>query len=31
MPRWLRVSLGTAEENDAFLEALDAVSERSES
>jgi histidinol-phosphate aminotransferase len=31
MPRWLRVSLGTPEENDAFLAALDAVSERTES
>ncbi len=31
MPRWLRVSIGTPEENAAFLEALEAVSERSES
>ncbi len=31
MPLWLRVSIGTAEENGVFLEALDAVSERSES
>jgi histidinol-phosphate aminotransferase len=31
MPRWLRVSIGTAEENAAFLEALEAVSERTES
>jgi histidinol-phosphate aminotransferase len=30
MRRWLRVSVGTAEENAAFLEALEAVSERSE-
>jgi histidinol-phosphate aminotransferase len=31
MRRWLRVSVGTAEENTAFLEALEAVSERRES
>ena len=31
MPRWLRVSIGTPEENTAFLEALEAVSERTES
>ena len=31
MPRWLRVSIGTPEENAAFLEALEAVSERSQS
>ncbi len=31
MRRWLRVSIGTPEENAAFLEALEAVSERSES
>jgi histidinol-phosphate aminotransferase len=30
MRRWLRVSIGTAEENATFLEALEAVSERSE-
>jgi histidinol-phosphate aminotransferase len=30
MRRWLRVSIGTAEENTAFLEALEAVSERRE-
>jgi histidinol-phosphate aminotransferase len=30
MRRWLRVSIGTAEENAAFLAALDAVRERSE-
>jgi histidinol-phosphate aminotransferase len=30
MRRWLRVSIGTAEENTAFLAALDAVRERSE-
>jgi histidinol-phosphate aminotransferase len=30
MRRWLRVSVGTAEENTAFLEALEAVSERTE-
>jgi histidinol-phosphate aminotransferase len=31
MRRWLRVSIGTPEENSAFLEALEAVSERTES
>ena len=31
MSRWLRVSIGTPEENTVFLEALEAVSERSES
>ena len=31
MRRWLRVSIGTPEENAAFLEALEAVSERSQS
>jgi histidinol-phosphate aminotransferase len=31
MRRWLRVSIGIPEENAAFLEALEAVSERSES
>jgi histidinol-phosphate aminotransferase len=31
MRRWLRVSIGTPEENAAFLEALEAVSERSKS
>jgi histidinol-phosphate aminotransferase len=31
MPRWLRVSIGTPEENAAFLEALETVSERIES
>jgi histidinol-phosphate aminotransferase len=30
MRRWLRVSVGTAEENAVFLEALEAVSERGE-
>jgi len=30
MPRWLRVSIGTLEENTVFLEALEAVSEREE-
>jgi histidinol-phosphate/aromatic aminotransferase/cobyric acid decarboxylase-like protein len=30
MRRWLRVSVGTAEENAAFLEALEAESERGE-
>jgi histidinol-phosphate aminotransferase len=30
MRRWLRVSIGTPEENAAFLEALEAVSERNE-
>lgn len=30
MPTWLRVSVGTPSENDAFLQALDAVSERTE-
>jgi len=30
MPRWLRVSIGTPEENTLFLEALEAVSERNE-
>jgi histidinol-phosphate aminotransferase len=30
MPTWLRVSMGTSEENAAFLEALEAVSERTE-
>jgi histidinol-phosphate aminotransferase len=30
MRRWLRVSIGTSEENAAFLEALEAVSERTE-
>jgi histidinol-phosphate aminotransferase len=30
MPRWLRVSVGTPEENAVFLEALEAVSEPSE-
>ena len=29
MPRWLRVSIGTPEENTIFLEALEAASERS--
>jgi len=28
MPQWLRVSIGTGEENSAFLDALDAVSKR---
>jgi histidinol-phosphate aminotransferase len=31
MPRWLRVSIGIPEENAAFLEALEAVSERTKS
>lgn len=31
MPRWLRVSIGTPEENALFLEALEAVSERDKS
>ena len=31
MPRWLRVSIGTPEENTAFLEALEAATERTES
>jgi histidinol-phosphate aminotransferase len=31
MRRWLRVSIGTPEENAAFLDALETVSERSES
>lgn len=30
MPRWLRVSIGTPEENTTFLEALEAAGERTE-